>query len=320
MSRLQVIKGGVALGMGLADYIWLDKEGHLRHKKKTILIGKNERGDPVPLAQRWSFAQQDCDCDADAGCKCPQTTYILSPCFFLPDPTRPQPNYLILCEVRDTEDRCVPWCHRAPLRKAMHLRGASSKLVWYGFRQGYQLLDADEQPAPNLAERRFLTGERHLGACFDAGLLIHSIWNEPGIALSEFKVGVRGFPQDLDPDPPSALVVADHLVVALYLLQKIGGEKGLALLHGDMSLFISTPELREPGSDARLQATLLMTALAGEDRRLRPVPHPVNGGCQCIEVMLGPYRDPYQVALEALEAVWPLGDDQPEPVTSEEEP
>jgi hypothetical protein len=324
-SRFQLIKGGEALGMGLADYVWVNSQGAICFKKKAILISKDDKGQPVPIVQRWMLSDTDCDCEQP--CSCPQRTLILSPCFFLPDPTRPQPSYIILCEVRDTDDHCLPWCYRAPLRKAMRLRGPTARLVWYGFGQSYQLhdldWDGDGNPPPHLSERRFLTAERHLGACFDAGLLIHSAWDMPGATSWEFKVGVRGFPQDVDPDPPSALVVADHLVVALYLLHKIGAEKGLVPLLEGQSLFLSTPELREPGGDHRLQSSLLMTALSGADREVRSVPHPVHGGCQCIEVTQGTFNDPYRAALHALEAVWPLDetpDSDPPAVEEEEDP
>ena len=315
MARLQVIKGGDVMGMGLADYLWVGPKGDVMSKKKTILIGKNEKGDPVPLVQRWSFEEKihkDHCCNKPNECDCgmiPQTR-ILVPCFFLPDPTRPQPNYLVLCEVRDAADQCLPDCHRSTLRKAMDQRGSTAKLVWFGFEQDYAL-EQDTGEA-DLSEKPFLASERHLGACFDAGLLIHSAFNMPGYVPWDFKVGVRGFPQDLDPDPPSALVVADHLVIARYIMQKIGGEKGLFPEWQDLSIFVSTPELREIGGGP-LAATLLMTALARSTWNMRLVPHPVHGGCQCVEIQQDDLSNPYELALDVLEAVWPLSNESIEP-------
>jgi hypothetical protein len=49
-----------------------------------------------------------------------------------------------------------------------------------------------------------------------------------------------------------------------------------------------------------------MNTLAQEGRELRAVPHPVNGGCQCIELTVSDFCDPYKLALDVLEAVWPL--------------
>lgn len=310
MARLQVIKGGSgSLGMGFADYIWVGENGLIGFKKKTILVGKDSKGDPVPLVPRWSFSACDCE-DVSPNHQCDDTRdHILSPCFYLPDPTRPAPSYIVLCEVRDTNDTCPPENYRSALRKAMKVRGPTSKLLWFGFEQGYVLKDADrESPSPNLAERRFLTSERHMGACFDAGLMLHSAWNPSwaGECEFEFKVGVRGFPQDLDPDPTTALIVTDHLMIAQYLLEKVGNEKGLVPIWHSLSLFVSTPELREPGGDSEAQAQILMKRLAGDGLTLRGVPNPVNSGIQCIEVSLDGYANPYKLALDVLEAIWPL--------------
>jgi hypothetical protein len=323
MAQLQVIKGGggEAMGMGLADYIWVGDDGGIYFKKKTILVGKDEKGDPVPLIQRWGLSGCGClgDCTAPGSAPCPNPQEkILSPCFYLPDPTRPQPCYIVLCEIRDATDQAQGW--RSKLRKAQKARGPSAKLVWFGFEQDYSLESGGED-SPDLAERQFLTSERHIGACFDAGLLLHSAWNMPGCSESwDFKVGVRGFPHDLDPDPPSALVVADHLVIAQYLMEKVGAEKGLFTRWLRQSVFVSTAALREPGGVQMDQAELLKVKLAGEGRTLRSVPHPINGGCHCVEVNLEEYMDPYRLALDVLEAVWPLAPTADQPAEDEGDP
>jgi len=326
MARLQVLKGGggETLGMGLADYIWVTDQGDILCKKKTILVGKDEKGDPVPLLPRWGFGTCACpseECENPIGVPCPHpTTKILSPAFYLPDPTRPQPCYIVLCEVRDETDTALG-C-RSKLRKALRARGPSAKLVWFGFKQAYNLeavdpANQDEAPAHDLAERQFLTSERHMGACFDAGLIFHSAWNVPRAASWSFKVGVRGFSQDHDPDPPSALVVSDHLVIAQYLMEKIGLEKGLVPQWLSQSLYVSTAELREPGSEHKFQAAILMKKLTHEGQVLRSVPHPTNGGCMCVEVAFySPFQNPYQLALNILEAVWPL--EGADPILTEE--
>lgn len=327
MARLQVLKGGggEALGMGLADYIWVTDEGGICCKKKTILVSKDEKGDPVPLIQRWSFSQCACPTEDGAGCFTPEgmacphpKTMILSPAFYLPDPTRPQPCYIVLCEVRDEKDEARGW--RSRLRKAQRTRGSSAKLVWFGFEQDYTLEPLNSAGgSSDLAERKFLTSERHIGACFDAGLMLHSAWNQPSSPSWEFKVGVRNFPQDHDPDPPSALVVADHLVIAQYLMEKIGAEKGLSPSWLRQSIFVSTAELREPGGDQKDQAAFLLMKLDDLDAVLRIVPHPTNGGCMCVEMAFSKFQNPYQLALNILEAVWPLEDDADQPAEDEGE-
>ncbi len=312
MTHLQVIKGGEVLGMGLADYVWLDDDGYVCFKKKSILLVEDSKGDRAPKADRWAFEHcPECDDDPSASfeedCDCAHaTTRILVPCFYLPDPTRPQPNFIVLCELRDADDLCIESNWRAKLRQALEDRGPRSNLVWFGFEQEYQHEETDvEFHGPGFGARRFQASERHIGAMFDAGLLFHNAWNPPGVPSWDFKVGVRGFPQDLKPDPPNALVVADHLIVARYLMEKICGSKGLVPLWGDLSPFISTPALRDFNSNSEAEATRIKAALK-DLGRLRHLPHPTRGGYQCIQVSRDEPADPYKLALDVLNAVWPL--------------
>jgi len=313
-THLRVIKGGEAMGMGLADYVWLNDHGNISFKKKSVLIAKDDKGDPAPLADRWTLEFcPDCDdehrterteYDLDE-CECEgATSRILVPCFYLPDPTRPQPNYIVLCELRDADDHCIESNWRSKLRKALEARGKMSNLVWFGFEQDYEHQEAGDGEDEGFEARRFAASERHIGACFDAGLLFHSAWNPPGGASWDFKVGYRGFPQDLDPDPPNALIVADHLIIARYLMEKIGGSKGLVPAWDDLSVFISTPDLRDISSDAAAEAHRLKFVLS-DLGRTRHLPHPTQGGYQCIQVHRDEFADPYKLALDVLTAVWP---------------
>jgi len=324
MANLRVVKGGEALGMGLADYIWVNEKGTTTFKKKTILIAKDAKGDPVPLIDRWTSARCACDVDhQEFSEQCTQpVTVLLAPCFYLPDPTRPQPNYLVLCETRDQHDKAEVGNYRSLLRKALRQRGPKSKLIWFGFEQDYILADTGDDTHNNPSGREFLTAERHFGACFDAGLLIHSMWNDilARTGTWEFKVGFRRFPQDLDPDPPSALTVCDHLVVAQYLMEKIGAEKGLAPEWRNLNAFVSTPELREAGRNNLAELDKLVTLVEGEGLKpIRAVPDSVNGGFLCLEVTDGyQQHNPYSFALRILEAVWPL-ENKGSPDSSEDE-
>lgn len=298
MAHLRIIKGGEVMGMGLADYVWLDPEGHIFFKKKSILIGKNDKGEPEPILERWTFLD-------DPGPEPrPDHTLVLVPCFYLPDPTRPQPNYIVICELRDQDDHCVEHNERAKLREALDHRGKQVNLIWFGFEQNYLFQEASGGEEAGFPARCFDTAERHIGACFDSGILFHSAWNPPSGDVWDFKIGYRAFPQDLDPDPPNALVVADHVVVARYLMGKIGGSKGIIPLWHDLSIFISTAALRELGGDEKAEATRIENALQGKGG-LRRVPHPVRGGVQCIELDCSEPSNPYTLAHTALTAVWP---------------
>ena len=298
---LQVIKGGEAMGIGLADYVYLGTEGDLDAKKRSILIGTNGKGEPEPILDRWIYDDGPPDDDEDGD----DQTLILVPCFYLPDPTRPQPCYIVICEVRDVDDNCVEHNGRAKLREALEARGMQTNLVWFGFEQNY-LLEDTNQPEDGFEARRFQASERHIGACFDSGILFHSAWNTPGAVCDwDFKVGYRGFPQDFDPDPPNALIVADHLIVARYLMQKIAGSKGLDPDWKHLSIFLSTAEMREPGGDCLAEVIRLEEALEDEGD-IRRLPHPKYGGVQCLELRNGESSNPYSQARTVLESIWPL--------------
>lgn len=317
MAHLQVIKGGEVMGMGLADYIWLDDHGQLNFKKMSVLIGKNEKGEPVPLAERQT-TQHFLDCTnnncpsmdgwGECSCEPKHTTRILVPCFYLPDPTRPQPSYIVLCEVRDNEDFCIETNNRAKLRKALKARGPQSNLIWFGYEQDYAMQEANSAIEDDGFEARaFNAAERHIGACFDAGLFMHSAWDSPGAEMWDFKIGYRGFPQDLDPDPPNPLVVSDHLVIARYLMEKIGGGKGLAPKWDNLCAYVSTPAMRDPGDPlGETEALVEKLADVGETRI---VPHPSRKNTvRCIEVDPDEACDPYNLALDVLNVVWPLAE------------
>lgn len=290
---LRVIKGGEAVGIGLADYFWLNPDG-LQAKRKSILIGKSDKPDEfIPILDRWSYVNEEGE------------TIFLAPCHYLPDPLRPQPSYLCLCEVRDAADECVADNHRKNLRDALEGR-RRSELVWWGFEQSYALTETIENRA--FDQRRFLVAERHVGACLDAGLLFHSAFFDLSYETWEFKVGVRRFPQDFDPYPPSALVVCDHLLIARYLMEKSAAEHGLQVEWGPMAFFVSTAGLREPNvnpTEASSEATRLREVL-GTMGTTRNVPHPTRGGVECVEVQSQEPGDPYQVATRALDLIWPV--------------
>lgn len=290
MATFRVLKGQEPVKMGLADYIWLDPHGQINAKKRTILVGRNEKHEPVPLLERWGFYNPQ---SASA-----THTSLLVPAYYLPDPTRPQPHYIVLCEVKDAEDYPTYYNHRAELRSVMERLGEQGRLTWFGFEQVYTFHE------DRIMGRAFQVSERHIGACFDAGLMFHSASNQIELDESEFKVGYRGFPQDMDPHPPNALTVADHLIIARYLMEKIAAEKGMTLDWGGLSPFVSTAALREPGG---VDTHTPMEALTNLGQR-RWVPHPA-GGYSCIQVLRDTPADPYNLAVFVLRDLFFPGSD-----------
>ena len=291
MSHLQVVQGGQVMGMGIADYVWLDEDGDLEWKKKTILLAKDNKGQPVPLLERWTTSTD-------------KEHVILVPCHYLPDPTRQQPHFLVLCEVRDLDDIPLKTERRALLRKLQASKGEWGRLTWFGFMQDYSL-DTDDIKVKNLV------GERHFGACYESGIYIHSMTDWPGANISDFKVGYRHFPHDIDQDPANALVVADHLFIARYLMHKVAAEHGTTVDWEGLTVYVTTPDLREPGANQQAISKDLMEKLypfthKGRDEEpedlVSKVPDPVRGQVQCIRVVSDDSH-PYTLAHDILDAL-----------------
>lgn len=291
---LRLIKGGPSTppqNLGLADYVWIDNSGELQAKSRVIPVGVDAVGEPVPIIERWT---------AHDG----EGIILLSPCHYLPDPLRPQPSFITLCEVRDVEDR--PSNPRSVLRQDLG-RDAS---VWWGFRQEYQLRRTEpDKIEPATWREHYAVAERHLGACLDAGLMVHSADLEAGT----FKVGPRGMPQSVD-ESPTALVVADHLWIARYLLKKVAREQGLTPFFAGRrcTVFFSTERTRGraiTGIDLAESIIRLSTRLAEDGESswtpsLRGSVVAREGGLECIEDQ-GPHgdADPYTIALRWLRAI-----------------
>ena len=287
MSRFQVIKGGEVLGMGIADYVWVQDNNRIRWKKKSVLLTRNEQGDYIPILDRWTGGEDN-------------NKVVLVPCHYLPDPTRPQPHFIVLCEARDLHDQPAACEQRSALRKALETAGEHGRLTWFGFAQPYTLR-CHNDPNTVIGDADWVA-ERHFGACFDAGLLLHSM--QPG----DFKVGVRDFPHDIDPDPPGALVVSDHLIMARHLLIKVALEKNLFPDFGTPRLYVSTAALREPGANTESLIEPHVDLLSEGEMwdKLAVCRHPTRGHVQsfCVRHRHG-LSSPYILSRYVLQALQP---------------
>lgn len=248
MSGLKVISGQSPAFLGLADYVWVH-QNKLHAKSRVIAVTKDDRGELVPDIQRWTTSVQDPDNPRS------DLLTILSPCHYLPDPLRPQPCFITLSEVRDLKDEVVSDNHRAKLRDFIEKHERGRLMAWWGFGQEFQLVspEGDAFPTRDLKVPReaFKIVERHLGACLDAGLQIHSTRWEDGRPWS-FKVGYRQMPREIENDfdnpKEHALTVADHLWIARFLLEKVARESGWDVkweVEGfTCRLYFSTAEMR----------------------------------------------------------------------------
>lgn len=255
---LRVISGGGEVRLGMAEYIWVAPDAKVRFKSRTIQVATDPNGDPVPIPENWSVREG--------------AEFVLVPCHYLADPLRPQPSFLVLCEVRDLSDRIAHFNRRAELRD---LVAHDQWDTWWGFTQPYSLGFNEAGSSLVLERAHYQVAERHFGACMDAGLMISSAsWDRPlgreGLVW-EFKVGPRRLPQSIDPDAPNALVIADHLWIARQLLVRVAREYGLVAQfpwNHRMTVSFSTAKMRASEETTRSNALWMskeFEARRGED-------------------------------------------------------
>jgi len=193
---LRIIEGGahrvprkkVIAGSGLVDYVWLDPEGHFRVKKRTIPVvfggAPGDASNLIPIIERWTTTVDD-------------ERIVLSCCHYLPDPLRPQPSYIALCEVRDENNVDHPTNTRAKLRAEVDNLGGALDIegnaildrlgTWWGYKESFNFPVEANREVP----------ERFLGACLDAGLMIHSATFSTD--YFEYRVGPPGVPEGTRP-------------------------------------------------------------------------------------------------------------------------
>lgn len=274
---LRVLQGGPKApdqALGVAEYIWICPETQvLTAKSRVITVGRDVNGDFVPVIPGWSTMEG---------------AYLLNPCHYLPDPFRSQPAFLVLCEVHDQDDCHVKGNNRQILREKM----LENSDVWFGFHANFKLSGVRQQ--------NFVALEKHFGACIDAGLMIHSFSQ-----LGEFSVGPRGMPQTIDPEPPNAVVVCDHLILAEYLLFKATTMENIEVIPQSLSLTFSTAEMRAKAPEGKvLHETLQKLKQCRPHFDFRPNVVSQGGGFEAIETFYyPPSTDPYVAALDMLKAL-----------------
>lgn len=275
---MRVIQGGAPTTIGLADYVWLSREGTIRCKKRAIQVPNDGDGNPMFLGQRWVCREGDDQC-------------LLVPVFYFVDPLRPAPSYVALCELKTLTDKAVPWLPRTRLSDL--LRGNRNvRYTWLGFRQPYRIIG-------DSTTRISVVAERHLGACLDAGLLIHSA--EVSLTGCYFKIGPRGFSDEIDPEQADAVTAADHLILACHLLIKVALDEGLGIEFQNRSLYFSTLKLRT--ELARTEADKLCAAVAPLSALPpRPVIDAVRRGVSAVEYQ-PQEADPYSAGLRLLTTI-----------------
>jgi glutamine synthetase len=245
-----------------AEYIWVDGDKptkHLRSKTKVL-------SDDTVEMPMWSF-----DGSSTGQAEGHNSDCLLKPVFVCNDPLRGGNSKLVLCEVLTGDGQPHPTNSRAQLREVVEKH--ADEEPWFGIEQEYTMFSGGRPlgwpehgyPAP---QGPFYCGvgadevfgreivEEHLQACIDAGLKIYGINAEVMPGQWEFQIGTAG-----------PIEVSDHLLVARWLLYRIGEEYGVSVtldpkpVRGDWNgagahTNVSTKAMREEGGMEAIQAAM----------------------------------------------------------------
>jgi len=216
-------------------YIWIDGAKPTQKLRSKVRVIKHPAGE-IKLSDfpEWGF-----DGSSTYQASGNDSDLVLKPAHFAKDPILGDENYLLLCEVMNTDGTPHESNKRAKLIQLMS-NGGKAHDPWIGFEQEYTLFNgvqplgwpergypapqgpfycgigADEVFGRNLAEE-------HAQACIDAELMLFGTNAEVMPGQWEFQVGYRG----IDSESPDPVTVSDHLWLARWLLYRIGEDYGI---------------------------------------------------------------------------------------------
>eukprot|EP00270_Netrium_digitus_P021827 TRINITY_DN9580_c0_g1_i1.p1 TRINITY_DN9580_c0_g1~~TRINITY_DN9580_c0_g1_i1.p1 ORF type:complete len:432 (+),score=132.87 TRINITY_DN9580_c0_g1_i1:58-1296(+) len=256
-----------------AEYIWMDgqeglkgvKFNEMRSKTKVIISPKSAGSLDFP---DWSF-----DGSSTGQAEGRFSDCILKPVFSCPDPIRGGDDVLVLCEVLNPDKTPHETNNRCKLEKLLSPEVLAEDTL-FGFEQEYTMFSRkgsvygwpdNGYPAP---QGPFYCGvgteavygrplaEAHLDACIKAGLKISGINAEVMPGQWEFQIG-----------PAGPLEVGDHVMIARWLLHRLGEEYGIIAtfepkpMEGDWNgtgahTNYSTKSMREEGGIKAIEAAI----------------------------------------------------------------
>ncbi|EHL03511.1 Glutamine synthetase/guanido kinase [Glarea lozoyensis ATCC 20868] len=275
-------------GSAMAEYIWIDSQGGVRSKSKTLLKVPESGEFALEDLPEWNF-------DGSSTGQAPgeDSDVYLRPVAIFPDPFRGAPNILVLTECWDPDGTPNKFNYRAECAKLMNAHKVHEP--WFGLEQEYTLLDFSDRPygwptngfpgpqgpyycgvgAGKVFCRDIV--EAHYKACLNAGVKISGTNAEVMPAQWEFQVG-----------PCTGIEMGDHLWVARFLLHRIAEEFGAKIsfhpkpIPGDwngagLHSNFSSKEMRVEGGMKHIEAAIKKLegrhkehiAVYGEDNTMR---------------------------------------------------
>ncbi|EJT76293.1 glutamine synthetase [Gaeumannomyces tritici R3-111a-1] len=250
-------------GSIIAEYVWIDSEGGVRSKSRTL---KDDKYEPKDLPT-WNF-------DGSSTGQAPgdNSDVFLKPVAVFPDPFRGSPNIIVLSECWNPDGTPNKFNYRDEAAKLMAAHADHEP--WFGLEQEYTLLDTEDRPygwpkngfpAPQgpyycgvgtgkVVQRDIV--EAHYKACLFAGVKISGTNAEVMPAQWEFQVG-----------PCLGIEMGDHLWISRFLLHRVAEEFGAKVsfdpkpIPGDwngagLHSNFSTKEMRVEGGMAHIEAAI----------------------------------------------------------------
>lgn len=245
-----------------AEYIWVDGTEPTRKLRcKTRILPKDATEIPV-----WGFDGSSTNQATGKDSDC-----LLEPVFVCHDPIRGHGSLLVLCEVFDADGKPQASNTRAALRRTA--QKYKNHEPWFGIEQEYTMFKGSrplawpESGVP-MQQGPYYCGvgadevfgrpivEAHREACLKAGLMISGINAEVMPGQWEFQIG-----------PTGPLEVSDHLLIARWLLYRIGEDYGVSMklapkpVDGDWNgagahTNFSTKTMREEGGRKAIDAAI----------------------------------------------------------------
>ncbi|KAK8081749.1 putative glutamine synthetase protein [Apiospora saccharicola] len=212
-------------GNAMAEYIWIDSNGGVRSKSRTMTSVPEGGFKPEDLPT-WNF-------DGSSTDQAPgdNSDVYLKPVAVFPDPFRGVPNILVLAECWNADGTPNKYNHRHECEKLMSTHAAHKP--WFGLEQEYTLFDMEDRPygwpkagfpapqgpyycgvgAGKVVCRDIV--EAHYKACLYTGVKISGTNAEVMPAQWEFQVG-----------PCEGIEMGDHLWLGRFLLHRVAEEFG----------------------------------------------------------------------------------------------
>jgi glutamine synthetase len=209
----------------VAEYIWVDGEGNLRSKAKTIEFQIDEDENIKYNIPIWNYdgssTKQASGADSEIELR-PRNVY---PC-----PFRSRPNILLMCETYKSDGEPA-LCNNRHWAKELFDKNLEQK-PWFGIEQEFFMMDRrTNRPytcwdglegkkqgqfycsvgGQNAFGRKLI--DKHYKACLYAGLSISGINAEVAPAQWEYQIG-----------PVEGINAGDQLYVSRYILQRVAEE------------------------------------------------------------------------------------------------